>query len=340
MRALLLLSLLLAACAPATSPARTLPDTVAALPFAADTSHLRVVVMGDQGTGTDVQWKVAAAMQTVCARAGCDLGVALGDNFYPASPKEVTSPVFHDRFELPYGPLKIPFLVVPGNHDESWLAGGDGADSRGAEVEVAYGKLNPQWVMPARDYRAPVGQLVEFFAVDTSPLAAYLPPRQADERAGGAWEVAQRQWLTGVLARSSARWKLVLGHHPLFSNSVHGDAGHYDGLGLSFQRGDGVRQLYDLACGQANVLLSGHDHALEVFSPQPECPDTWTLVSGAAGNPSSPGGGTRPAAFEAYRQPGFMVLDLTPEALTVQVYVLDEAGAATLAHTQVIAPRP
>jgi hypothetical protein len=203
-------------------------------------------------------------------------------------------------------------------------------------VEVAYSAVNPQWVMPAREYRAPVGPLVEFFAVDTSPLAAYLPPRRADERQGGAWETAQRAWLTGALARSAARWKLVLGHHPLFSNSTHGDAGHYDGLGLSFQRGDGVRQLYGPACGHADLLLSGHDHALELFAPQPECPGTWTLVSGAAGEPSSPGGGTRGAAFEAYRQPGFMVLDITPDALTVEVYVVPGAGPATLVHTQEI----
>ncbi|GHF49830.1 hypothetical protein HNQ07_002846 [Deinococcus metalli] len=340
MRFLVALPLLLAACAPAVFPARTLPDTVAALPFAADTAHLRVVVMGDQGTGTDVQWRVAAAMREVCAAQGCDLGVALGDNFYPAGPKSLDSTLFRDRFEVPYGPLKVPFLVVPGNHDESWLFGGDGADSRGADVQVAYAKVNPQWVMPARTYRAPVGTLAEFFAVDTSPLAAYLPPRRADERQGGAWDVAQRAWLTGALAASHARWKLVLGHHPLFSNSAHGDAGQYDGLGLSFQRGDGVRQLYTLACGRADLLLSGHDHALEVFGPQPECPGTWTAVSGAAGKPSSPGGGTRAAAFEAYGKPGFMVLDVTPDALTVQVYMLDGAGAAVLAHTQVITPRP
>ena len=48
MRALITwpLLLVLAACAPATSPTRTLPDTVAALP-GLPTDHLRVVVMGD-----------------------------------------------------------------------------------------------------------------------------------------------------------------------------------------------------------------------------------------------------------------------------------------------------
>lgn len=335
MRALITwpLLLVLAACAPATSPTRTLPDTVAALP-GLPTDHLRVVVMGDQGTGTDTQWRVAAAMREVCAREGCDLGVALGDNFYPAGPKSLNTTLFRDRFEVPYGPLKIPFLVVPGNHDESWLAGGDGADSRGADVQVAYSRINPQWVMPARSYRASVGQLVEFFAVDTTPMAAYLPPRRADERVGGAWEVAQRAWLSGALSRSTAHWQLVLGHHPLFSNSTHGDAGQYDGLGLAFQRGDGVRTLYTVACGRADLLLAGHDHALEVFGPQPECPGTWSLVSGAAGNPASPGGGKRAAAFEVYRQAGFMVLDIAASTLRVEVYVLDAAGTPQRVHIQ------
>ena len=192
-------TLLLCACAPTVvGPVQPLPDLTATLTLP-DPQRLRVVVMGDQGTGTEVQRRVAAAMQAVCAAQGCDLGIGLGDNFYPAGPRSADSPLFKARFADLYGPLNIPFLMVPGNHDESGFFSGDGTDARGAEAQIAYGKLNPQWVMPGRTYRAPVNTLAEFFAVDTSPLAAYLPVRRASERPGGPWDVAQRAWLTQAL---------------------------------------------------------------------------------------------------------------------------------------------
>lgn len=329
-----LLGLLLTACAPAISgPVNPLPGATATLSIP-DPEHLRVVVMGDQGTGTAVQRRVAAAMQSVCAAQGCDLGVGLGDNFYPAGPREANSLLFKTHFADVYGPLKIPFLMVAGNHDQSGTFGGDGTDARGAEAEVAYSKLNPQWIMPGRTYRAPVGALAEFFALDTSPLAAYLPVRRAAERPGGPWDAAQREWLTQSLRSSAARWKLVLGHHPLFSNGKHGDAGRYDGLPFAFQRGDAVRDLYGLTCGTADLLLSGHDHALEVFAPQPECPGTWTAVSGAAGKTEGGRVGDRPAAAEFYGQSGFLWLEVTPQTLKIQVYTVAADGVPVLAAAQ------
>ncbi|PTA67917.1 acid phosphatase [Deinococcus arcticus] len=320
----------LMACAPAVSgPSQA---ALAAPRVALEAGHperLRLVVMGDQGTGTETQWQVARAMAAVCAAQGCDLGAALGDNFYPAGPREVTSPLFRERFEVPYGPLGIPFIMVPGNHDESWLWGGDGASPRGAEVQVAYSRVNPQWVMPARQYQASVSGLLDLFVVDTAPLAAYLPSVRPQERPGGPWDAAQRAWLAQAVNQSAARWRLVLGHHPLYSNGKHGDAGAYDHLPFTFQRGGAVQALYAVACGQADLLLSGHDHALQLFAPQPDCPGTWTAVSGAAGEVGGERRGRRPAAFEVYGQPGFLWLEITPQTLTLWAYVVGEGGAVT-----------
>lgn len=326
--------LLLTACTPATQGPATLPDTVAALPGPADQTRVRVLVMGDQGKGGEVPVRVAQAMQAICARDGCDLGVGLGDNFYPAGPRDAASPLFRERFEALYGPLRMPFLMLSGNHDQSWVWGGDGADPAGADVQVAYARTHPQWVMPARTYRAAVGDLVAFFAVDTVPLASSLPSVRPAERPGGPWDAAQRAWLAGALTSSQARWNLVLGHHPLFSNGRHGSAGAYDGLPFPLQRGDAVRALYGVACGRADVLLGGHDHLLALFAPQPECAGTWSLVSGAAGEvrPGMPG--RRAAAFQSDAGPGFAWLEVTPDALTVRFYVLDATGAARLAHEE------
>ncbi|WP_235692402.1 metallophosphoesterase [Deinococcus aquaedulcis] len=331
----------LVACAPAVtgSPDPGLNAPRVALE-AGRPERLRLVVMGDQGTGTDIQRRVAQGMAAVCAAQGCDLGAALGDNFYPAGPKEATSPLFRERFEELYGALGIPFVMVLGNHDESWLWGGDGADPRGAAAQVAYSRLNPQWVMPGRQYQASVGGLLDLFVVDTAPLAAYLPSVQPQERPGGPWDAAQRAWLARSVAQSAARWRLVLGHHPLYSNGKHGDAGAYDNLPFAFQRGGAVRELYKVACSQADLLLSGHDHALQVFAPQPDCPGTWTAVSGAAGEVGGSRRGTRSAAFEVYGQPGFLWLDITPETLTIRAYTVGEGGAVTMTEAARLTRRP
>lgn len=332
----LLLLGLLVSCAPTASRQGALPDVVTTPVTAKD--ELRVVVMGDQGTGSAVQLGVARAMQAVCQQNGCDLGIGLGDNFYRAGPKRPDSPLFKERFADLYGPLGIPFLMIPGNHDESWLVGGDGADPAGAEAQVAYSPLNPQWVMPARTYRAPVGDLAEFFALDTTSLASYLPSIRPNEWPGGPWDAAQRAWLAAHLHSSQARWKFVLGHHPLFSNGKHGDAGKYDGLMLPLQRGEGVRQLYGAACGQANFILSGHVHALELLPPQAECPGTWQLVSGAAGEAGGPAQGERTAAFGAFGQPGFVWMKVTKDAVQVRFYGWSGGqGQAHLLYQTVIA---
>ncbi|MFC4426768.1 metallophosphoesterase [Deinococcus navajonensis] len=332
----LLLTLVLS-CAPRASQAEMVPaGAVARVPAPRDPGHVRVVVMGDQGTGTAGQRQVAAAMARICYTHGCDLGLGLGDNFYPAGPKDVQSPLFRERFADVYGPLRIPFAMVPGNHDESWLSGGDGADARGAEVQVAYAGINPQWVMPGRFYRAPLGPLLDLFAVDTTPLATFVPGLRPEERPGGPWARGQQTWLSETLKASRARWKLVLGHHPLFSNGNHGDAGSYDRGRVEYQRGGAVKNLYAVACGKADLLLSGHDHALELFAPQPECPGTWTAVSGAAGKAEGRQRGTRRAAFEVYGSLGFLWLDVTPNTLTLRFYTVAADGTETLAHTQTL----
>ncbi len=342
---LVFLSVVLSACVPSSSPnllagkdlaGKDTKDTVAQLKLAnPQPQQVQIVVMGDQGTGTQTQKQVAQAMQTLCQQQGCDFGIGLGDNFYPAGPKDANSELFKERFADVYGPLNIPFLMIAGNHDESWLFGGDGADAAGADAQVAYAKLNPQWVMPERHYRASVGGLLEIFALDVTPLAAYLPTLRPNERHGGSQDIAQRQWLSDSLNQSQAQWKLVLGHYPLFSNGKHGNAGAYDNLPLAFQRGDAVKTLYQLACNKADMLLSGHEHALEVFAPQSECPNTWTVVSGAAGQTETSRLGWRMAAFEEYNNAGFSWLRVTCDALEIRMYTAKN-GEPKLAYSQIL----
>ena len=329
-----LAAVLLAACAPATVTDRVFPDTQAELNAPAAPTELRVLVMGDQGKGGEVQAAVARGIAAVCADQGCDLGLGMGDNFYPKAPATADSPIYAERFTKLYGRLNIRFLMAAGNHDESWLWGGDGADAAGLASELAYGRLNPQWIMPAHFYRARWGDLAQFFVVDTAPLASYLPNRDPVYRPGGAFDEAQRAWLKSQLTASDARWNIVVGHHPLLNNGLHGSAGSYDAGLLPWASGAAVQTLYQQgACGRADLIASGHDHTLQLFpATTAACPGTRLLVSGAAGETTGPGPGRTPSEFQAMNTPGFFWLRLTADSMTVRAYTVDTAGTASLVH--------
>ena len=328
---------LLAACAPATGTTQVWPDTQVTLEAPAQPAELRVLVMGDQGKGGEIQGAVAKAIAAVCASQGCDLGLGMGDNFYPKAPASADSPVFRERFADLYGRLPFAFLMAAGNHDESWAFGGDGANPDGLNSELAYAKINPQWIMPAHFYRAHWSDLAQFFVVDTAPLASYLPNRDPVYRPGGPFDAAQRVWLKTTLAGSDARWNIVVGHHPLLNNGLHGSAGSYDFGLIPWGNGAAVVSLYqEAACGRADLIAAGHDHTLQLFAADSAvCPGTRLLVSGAAGETTGPGPGNHRSEFQAMDTPGFFWLKLTRAAMTTRAYTVDRAGVPTLAYESV-----
>ena len=65
--------------------------------------------------------------------------------------------------------------------------------------------LRVSWRMPAPYYTFTAGP-VQFFAMDTNEVSE-----------------AQLLWLKDGLANSRARWKLVYGHHPIYSVGAHQD---------------------------------------------------------------------------------------------------------------------
>jgi len=185
-------------------------------------ASLHVLAVADTGSGNRHQMAVGQQMALVNRRQPVDLVLLAGDNVYPDG-----DPTQLDRaFVKPYQELlakKVPFFAVLGNHDIRTRNGVD---------QVAY----PAFGMGGRWYSLRRGP-VEFFMLDTNVNAA--------------WQ-HQLPWLKGALARSTAPWKVVVGHHPLYSAGFYGD----DGAGIArltplFKR-YGV-QLY----------INGHDHNYE-----------------------------------------------------------------------------
>src|SRR5262249_36323047 len=132
--------------------------------------------------------------------------------------------------------LAVPFRAALGNHDHNG----------NVEAQVEYSARSSRWHMPAQYYSfvelAGADTTAEFFVLDTEAL-------RREERES----VEQLEWFDAKLASSDAPWKIVIGHHPVRSNGVHGSI-------------DRVRRAVEplLVRHRVALYLSGHDHDLEL----------------------------------------------------------------------------
>jgi 3',5'-cyclic AMP phosphodiesterase CpdA len=84
------------------------------------------------------------------------------------------------------------------------------------------------------------------------------------------FDMAQVGWLEGALKESTAKWKIAVFHHPIYSSAGE----HGPSLGLR-SRIEPILTRYGV-----NVVISGHDHVYERVKPQQ---GVQYFVSGAGG---------------------------------------------------------
>ncbi|RDI62996.1 metallophosphoesterase [Nocardia pseudobrasiliensis] len=302
----------------------------------------RILLTGDAGTGARPQWLVADAIRDMHRREPFSLALGLGDNIYENGPWTDDDAQFADKFEKPNHDLDFPWLMVLGNHDNSSVLPGDAGWLRRGDHEVAYHRRSARWYMPARYYSVRIPQqrpVVEFFVLDLNPAASYIPqvldPYWAPQ---GPFMTEQAAWLDRALAESQATWKIVCTHHPYLNNGPHGDAGNYEGVTVEPLDGRHVKAFLDRhVLGRCQFLLSGHDHSLQVLEPSGQTRSTRQIISGAAaksvhdeplGNPKP----QHPNLFQTFTDLGFMVLDLSRDAVRLRAVTVDPgSGAATVA---------
>ncbi len=237
---------------------------------------IRVLAFGDFGQGTAFQKTTAAAMLAFHRRQPFDFAITLGDNFYPRGMESPSDPRWKTWWSELYDPLGIRFYASLGNHD--WGL----ADSPAAEY--LYALQSPSWRLPATRYSFTAGP-AQFFAIDSQ-----LAPE------------AQLLWLEEELERSTARWKIVYGHHPVYSHGQHGDT---PGL---------VRSLLPVLKGRADAYLAGHDHDLQHLRPEGGVHFFIAGGGGAGVRPITPG----PRSLFAASSYGFAVLEADGAALKVR----------------------
>jgi acid phosphatase len=260
---------------------------------------LEFLAVGDAGAGDRAQKIVAGAMAAAAAERPIAFVLYLGDNFYPRGVRSVKDKGWKKKFEEIFSreSLDLPFYSVLGNHDYF----------QNAQAQVDYTAVSRRWKMPARYYvfteKIDAETAVDFFALDTEVLA----------QGRGKEELA---WLERRLATSRARWKIVFGHHTVYSG------------GLKWRKQtEKMRGLLEPLFVKYGVTLylCGHSHNLQAIGP---VSGVHYIVDGAGARPRNVRW-TEQTRF-AFADLGFVRFRATPR--TLDVFFLNGGGTVIYAY--------
>jgi len=260
----------------------------------------RFVAFGDYGTAhlsgaPSHQVALAATMRAYHGAKRFTFGITTGDNFYPTSFPTPTDAAWKMSWDDQYTSMGIPFYISLGNHD--W------GEPAGPLAEHMYGLTSKSWRLPAFYYTYTAGP-AQFFAVNTNALT---------ER--------QLTWLRRELARSTAKWKIVYGHHPVYEQTDY-----------TVER---QRQLLlpILKEYRVDVYLAGHHHTMQHW----QVDGIDYVVSGAGGASNYDLGDTtraNPARKFVASRPGFADVEVSEGSLTLRFVGIGPAAAVATAGSE------
>lgn len=269
---------------------------------------LNFIVMGDWGRfGEDHQIPVAKQMGITATAINRDFIISTGDNFYPVGVASEYDPQWKSSYEDIYTDFSLHWNWYPvlGNHD---YAGNP-------DAQVAYSKISRRWNMPARYYsetfniNGDPSQQVLIAFIDTNPLIPeFYKSKQYAKNVISQDSTAQKKWLVKTLteAPKSVKWKLVVGHHPLFTATLKRREA-YDTKAVR----KSLKSLLDKY--EVDAYIAGHDHDLQHLLPEGK---THYFVSGSASEATPID--RLPFSKLASSEYGFMVFSALANTLHVQ----------------------
>ncbi|MDU0355401.1 metallophosphoesterase [Paraglaciecola aquimarina] len=262
---------------------------------------LHFLVLGDWGrNGHYQQVPVANMMDIVMQQMDGEFITTTGDNFYSNGVASVDDPYWQTSFEQVYhGPhLFEDWYPTLGNHDYrgNWQA------------QIDYSLRSRRWQFPHPYYAKmfDVGnnnQLLLLF-IDSSPLnpeyknrAKYAATQQQDGE-------KQLTWIKHKLATTQAKWKVVIGHHPLYSS------------GKRFGKTNGIQQVLEpiFEKYQVDAYFAGHEHDLQHNRPAGKTVEHFVSGAGSELRPVAQRSFTQFAKSEA----GFLTVSVNDNNILVQ----------------------
>jgi tartrate-resistant acid phosphatase type 5 len=273
---------------------------------------LHFLVVGDWGrNGQGNQQQVADWMGVAAAQIAAKFVISTGDNFYCCGVASIDDPQWISSFENVYRShsLHIPWYITLGNHDYNG----------NVRAQINYSGRSQRWKLPDRYYTRVIDG-VRFIFLDTTPfIEGYRRSDQYPDLHTGH-NAKQLQWLDSVLSRSREKWKILVGHHPVYSLGDHGT------------EADMVSKLKPILLKHnIPVYVSGHDHSLQSLRLSGE--GVYYLISGGGAERSSVKHDPAITRFGSSTT-GFLAVTLSKDKM--KVHFINSDGA--IIHEEVIAP--
>ena len=248
-------------------------------PQSATTEPYRFIAFGDWGSGTQFQKDTAQQMALQYTKAPFDAALTLGDNIYEVGNVTKLGKAYFTDMYAPLLQHQVHFIVALGNHD---VVMGHG------DSQVAFFK------MPGYYYVTHKPNL-DLFAINSNTFAK---------------DAVQQQWLKKALAASHAPWKIVFGHHPIYSSGEHGSNPE-------------MRKTLEpiLVQNHVDLYLAGHDHDYERFKP---IEGVQHIVSGGGGAYLRGFDKILPTSLVRVKANHFLSFELEPGSL--RMTVIDKTG--------------
>jgi 3',5'-cyclic AMP phosphodiesterase CpdA len=225
------------------TPSTALPSLPTTKPL------LRFGVLADTGTGNMQQYAVGRALLKHHQQRALDMVLLAGDNIYTNG--EFSK--IKEAFTLPYQDLLksgVKFYACLGNHDvRGDVCGSDRGERCAATstLEIRNEEVHhPEFNMGGQRYYTFSKGDIQFFATETNSLANPNSPTRGK----------QLQWLDQALGKSTAKTKIVFGHHPLYS------AGRYGSNAVLIKDVEPI-----LLKHKVKLWVDGHDHNYQRSHP-------------------------------------------------------------------------
>ena len=218
---------------------------------------INFIAIGDWGReGMYLQKETANTMGYYGGNNKTDFVITLGDNIYNTGVTGTDDPKWQTCFEQVYSApsmVFIPWYATLGNHDYYG----------NVQAQIDYSSLSWRWEMPARYYafekNLGEGISVLFVMIDTNPFLEGYRNMEKDGKYDSFIDEINSQdpeiqlmWIDSVLSVSTAKWKIVAGHHPVFSGGEHGNTKEL------------IEKLEPvLEKSNVDMYIAGHDHDIQ-----------------------------------------------------------------------------
>ncbi|MEG1586241.1 MAG: metallophosphoesterase [Bacteroidales bacterium] len=258
-------------------------------------------VVNDLGRNGYYQQKpIASLLGEMAEKVDIEFIAALGDTHHFDGVASVQDPLWETNYEWIYShpELMIEWWPVCGNHEY-----------RGnTQAVVDYSGISRRWNMPARYYartvKAGEKESALLLFIDTTPLIDKYQ-KDTDTYPDAVQQDMEKQlaWIADCLKNSDAKWKIVMGHHPVYADTKKSDKERLD-----MQKR--VKPLLDQY--QVDAYICGHIHSFQHIRPEDSSVDYFVNSSGSLSRDVKEIAGTRFCSGDA----GFTLVSMEDNKIT------------------------